>query len=65
MELLTPSGWTAGLFNEIKYLTSEAQDIEFVLVQIRATIVSGDGRLGKDAEKEYTETEAMESFTRY
>jgi len=53
MELLTPSGW------------SPAYSLESVLVDIRATILTGNGRLDPErAHIQYDEREAREAFLR-
>ncbi len=52
MELLTKAGWSA------------AQDIEFILIQIRANMLEGNARLNLDSKEEYTEAEALKSFRR-
>ena len=53
MELLTPSGWTP------------VQNIESLLIQIKALIIEGDGRIDEKRWKEfYTLQEAKKSFER-
>jgi ubiquitin-protein ligase len=53
MELLTPSGWTA------------VQSIESMLVQIKALIIEGDGRLDEQRwNQPYSLEEAKKSFER-
>jgi hypothetical protein len=39
-------------------------DIESVLIQIRAGIVAGEARLEIDSNKPYTESEALAAFRR-
>jgi len=52
MELLTTSGWTP------------ANDIESILVQIRAEMIGGGARLDLNNTSEYSEQEAKTAFTR-
>jgi len=52
MELLTQSGWTP------------ANDIESVLIQIRAGMIAGEARLDLYSNQPYTEEEALSAFKR-
>jgi len=52
MELLTNTGWVS------------TNDIESVLIQIRAELLSGGARLDTSNDRPYTDHEAWEAFTR-
>jgi hypothetical protein len=44
--------------------TFAVNDIESVLIQIRAGIVSGNARLDLNTDREYSESEALAAFQR-